>query len=128
MEGGKEQAQNVPNSEINRCDGAGKEGHADGSSRNVPIQSDSEGAKTKPLIFARTARRAQQMAAATKMIKKMNMKKRKGNQVEKSPHLWPSSLLVLVLVIIVIGTYSVQQIPPAPHQIPRAPLETAADG
>jgi len=33
MEGGKEQAQNVPNSEINRCDKDGKEGHADGSSR-----------------------------------------------------------------------------------------------
>jgi hypothetical protein len=45
MEGGKEQAQNVPNSEINPCDGEGKEGHADGSSRDVPIQSDSEGAK-----------------------------------------------------------------------------------
>jgi hypothetical protein len=45
MEGGKEQAQNVPNSEINPCDGEGNEGHADGSSRDVPIQSDSEGAK-----------------------------------------------------------------------------------
>jgi len=45
MEGGKEQAQNVPNSEINPCDGDGKEGHADGSSRDVPIQTDSEGAK-----------------------------------------------------------------------------------
>ena len=45
MEGGKERAQNVPNSEINRCDEDGKEGHADGSSRDVPIQSDSEGAK-----------------------------------------------------------------------------------
>ena len=45
MEGGKEQAQNVPNSEINPCDGDGKEGHTDGSSRDVPIQSDSEGAK-----------------------------------------------------------------------------------
>ena len=79
MEGGKEQAQNVPNSEINPCDGAGNEGHADGSNRDVvPIQSESEGAKKKPLIFARTARRAQQTAAATKMIKKMMMKKRKG--------------------------------------------------
>jgi ribosomal protein L37AE/L43A len=48
MEGGKEQAQNVPNSEINPCDGAGNEGHADGSSRDVvPIQSESEGAKKK---------------------------------------------------------------------------------
>jgi len=45
MEGGKEQAQNAPNSEINPCDGDGKEGHADGSSRDVPIQTDSEGAK-----------------------------------------------------------------------------------
>jgi hypothetical protein len=45
MEGGNEQAQNVPNSEINPCDREGKEGHADGSSRDVPIQSDSEGAK-----------------------------------------------------------------------------------
>ena len=45
MEGGKEQAQNVPNSEINCCDEDGKEGHADGSSRDVPIQTDSEGAK-----------------------------------------------------------------------------------
>jgi hypothetical protein len=45
MEGGKEQAQNVPNSEINPCDGEGNEGHADGSSRDVPIQSDSQGAK-----------------------------------------------------------------------------------
>ena len=45
MEGGNEQAQNVPNSEINPCDGKGNEGHADGSSRDVPIQSDSEGAK-----------------------------------------------------------------------------------
>jgi len=45
MEGGKEQAQNVPNSEINRWDEDGKEGHADGSSRDVPIQTDSEGAK-----------------------------------------------------------------------------------
>jgi hypothetical protein len=45
MEGGKEQAQNVPNSEINPCDGEGNEGHADSSSRDVPIQSDSEGAK-----------------------------------------------------------------------------------
>jgi hypothetical protein len=120
MEGGKEQAQNVPNSEINRCDGAGKEGHADGSSRNVPIQSDSEGAKTKPLIFARTARRAQQTAAATKMIKRMMMKKRKGKvekwslQVEKSPHLLPSSVLVVET-----GRYSV--IPQTPHQIPWTP-------
>ena len=38
MEGGKEQAQNVPNSEINCCDEDGKEGHADGSRRDVPIQ------------------------------------------------------------------------------------------
>ncbi len=45
LEGGKEHAQNVPNSEINCCDEDGKEGHADGSSRNVPIQTDSEGAK-----------------------------------------------------------------------------------
>ena len=45
MEGGNEQAQNVPNSEINPCDGDRKEGHADGSSRDVPIQTDSEGAK-----------------------------------------------------------------------------------
>jgi hypothetical protein len=44
MEGGKEQAQNVPNSEINPCEGEGDEGHADGSSKDVPIQSDSEGA------------------------------------------------------------------------------------
>ena len=45
MEGGKEQAQNAPISEINRCDEDGKEGHADGSSRDEPIQTDSEGAK-----------------------------------------------------------------------------------
>ena len=45
MEGGKEQAQNVPNSEINCFDEDGKEGHADGSSRDVPIQTDSEGVK-----------------------------------------------------------------------------------
>jgi len=45
MEGGKEKAQNVPYSEINPCDGYGKEGHADGSSRDVTIQTDSEGAK-----------------------------------------------------------------------------------
>ena len=45
MEGGKEQAQNVPNSEINCCDEDGKEGHADGSSKDVPIQPDSEGAE-----------------------------------------------------------------------------------
>jgi len=45
MEGGKEQAQNVPNSEINPCDGDGKEGKAEGSSRDVTIQTDSEGAK-----------------------------------------------------------------------------------
>jgi len=45
MEGGKEQAQNVPDSEINPCDGDGKEGHADDSSRDVTIQTDSEGAK-----------------------------------------------------------------------------------
>ena len=45
MEGGKEQAQNVPNSEINCFDKDGKEGHADGSSRDVPKQTDSEGAK-----------------------------------------------------------------------------------
>ena len=45
MEGGKEQAQNVPNLEINPCDEDGKEGHADGSSRDVPKQTDSEGAK-----------------------------------------------------------------------------------
>jgi hypothetical protein len=45
MEGGKEQAQNVPNSENNCFDEDGKEGHADGSSRDVPIQTDSEGAK-----------------------------------------------------------------------------------
>jgi len=43
MEGGKEQAQNVPNSEIDCCDKDGKEGKADGSSRDVPIQPDSEG-------------------------------------------------------------------------------------
>ena len=49
MEGGKEQAQNVPNSEINPCDGEGKEGHADGSSRDVPMQSDSEGAKKQTI-------------------------------------------------------------------------------
>jgi hypothetical protein len=59
------------------------------------------------------------------MIKKMMMKKRKGKvekwslQVEKSPHLRPSSLLVPVIVVIVIetGTYSV--VPQTPHQIPR---------
>jgi len=45
MEGGKEQARNVPSSEIICCDEDGKEGHADGSSRDVPIQTDSEGAK-----------------------------------------------------------------------------------
>jgi hypothetical protein len=46
MEGGKdEQAQNVPNSEMNCCDEDGKEGHADGSSKDVPIQPDSEGAE-----------------------------------------------------------------------------------
>jgi len=45
MEGGKKQAQNVPNSEINCCDEDGKEGHTDGSSRDVPIQPDSEGAE-----------------------------------------------------------------------------------
>jgi len=45
MDGGKEQAQNVPNSEINRCEEDGKEVHADGSSKDVPIQTDSEGAK-----------------------------------------------------------------------------------
>ncbi len=39
MEGGKEQAQNVPYLEINRCDEDGKEGHTDGSSRDVPIES-----------------------------------------------------------------------------------------
>jgi len=49
------------------------------------------------------------MAAATKMIKRM-MKKKKGKvekwslQVEKSPHLWPLSVLVLFLVV-VIRTY-----------------------
>jgi hypothetical protein len=48
MEGGKEQAQKVPNSEINPCDGEGKEDHTEGSSKDVPIQSDSEGAK-KPV-------------------------------------------------------------------------------
>ena len=37
MEGGK--------AEINPCDEDGKKGHADGSSRDVPIQTDSEGAK-----------------------------------------------------------------------------------
>jgi len=47
MEGGKEQAQNVPNLGINPCDGDSKEGHADGSSRDVPIQTDSEGAKKR---------------------------------------------------------------------------------
>ncbi len=46
MEGGKEQAQDVPNSEINHCyngvedsvdiDGGGEEGKADGSSGDVP--------------------------------------------------------------------------------------------
>jgi hypothetical protein len=127
MEGGKEQAQNVPNSKINPCDMEGNEGHADGSSRDVPIQSDSEGAKKQTLMFARTGRRAQQTAAATKMIKLMMMKKRKGKvekwslQVEKCPHLRASSLLVPVLVV-VIGTYTVQQIPWAPHQIPWTPL------
>jgi len=45
IEVGKEQAQNVPNSEIKCFDEYGKEGHADGSSRDVPIQIDSEGAK-----------------------------------------------------------------------------------
>ena len=34
-----------PNSEMNCCDEDGKEGHADGSSKDVPIQTDSEGAK-----------------------------------------------------------------------------------
>jgi hypothetical protein len=54
-------------------------------------------------------RRAKQTAAATKMIKRM-MKKKKGKvekwslQVEKSPHLRPSSVLVLFLLI-VIRTY-----------------------
>jgi hypothetical protein len=87
--------------------------------------------KNKPLIFARTGRRAQQTAAARKMIKRVMMKK-KGKvekwslQVEKSPHLRASSLLVPILVV-VIGTYSAQQIPRAPHQIPRTPPEMAAD-
>ena len=47
MEGGKEQAQNVPNSEINCFDEDCKEGHADGSSRDVTIQTDPEGAKKR---------------------------------------------------------------------------------
>ena len=45
MEAEQEQAQNVPNSEINCCDEDGKEGKADGSSRDVSIQPDSEGAE-----------------------------------------------------------------------------------
>ena len=48
MEGGKEHAEGEPiqtNSEINPCDGDGKEGHTDGSSGDVPVQTDSEGAK-----------------------------------------------------------------------------------
>ena len=65
--------------------------------------------------------------AVPKMIKRMMMKKKKGKvekwslQVETSPHLRPSSLLVLVLVL-VIRKYRLQQIPRAPHQIPRTPL------
>ena len=38
MEGGKEQAQNIPNLENNCFDEDGKEGHTDGSSRDAPIQ------------------------------------------------------------------------------------------
>ena len=54
MEGGKEHAQVVPvrtNSEINPCDRDGKEGHADGSSGDVPVQTDSEGAKETVDIY-----------------------------------------------------------------------------
>jgi len=54
MEGGKEHTQVVPiqtNSEINPCDGDGKEGHTDGSSGDVPVQTDSEGAKETVDIY-----------------------------------------------------------------------------
>ena len=57
MEGGKEQAQNVPNSEIHRCYDNGKEGHADGSSRDVPIESgevdSSSGEESSSLVVVR---------------------------------------------------------------------------
>jgi hypothetical protein len=55
-------------------------------------------------------RRAKQMAAATKMIKRMMKKKKKGKvgkwtlQVEKSPRRRPSSVLVLI-VFVVTRTY-----------------------
>ncbi len=58
------------------------------------------------------------MAAATKMIKRMTKKKKKGKvgkwtlQVEKSPRGHQ--------------TRRVQQIPRTPQQIPRTPLERAA--
>ena len=54
MEGGKEHTQVVPiqtNSEINPCDGDGKEGHTGGSSGDVPVQTDSEGAKETVDIY-----------------------------------------------------------------------------
>ena len=141
MEGGKEQAQVVPNSEINPCyngvedrvdiDGDGKEGKADGSSGDVPngakdrvdIDGDAEEgnavhteSEINPSYNGVEERvdiyvEAKQTAAVTKMIKRM-MKKKK-NQVEKSPRGHQ--------------TRQVQQIARTPPQIqiPWTPLERA---
>jgi len=103
MEGGKEQAQNVPNSEINPCDGDGKEGHTDGSSRDVPIHTDSEGAK-KTVDMCVDGEEGKADGSSDKKIKWM-MKKKKGTvekwtlQVEKSPHHRPSSVLLFVVLV-----------------------------
>ena len=117
MEGGNEQAQNVPNSEINPCHGDGKEGHADGSSRDVPIQTDSEGAK-KPVDICVDGEegkadgssdkndKIQQIPRAPHHIPRSPLPQAPHQipRTSKSPHLWPSSVLVLV-VFFVIRTY-----------------------
>jgi len=96
MEGGKEQAQNVPNSEINPCDEDGKEGHADGSSRDVTIQTDSEGAK-KTVDICVDGKEGKADSSSDKNDKKDD-EEEEGEvekwtlQVEKSPHLRPSSV------------------------------------
>jgi hypothetical protein len=81
MEGGKEQAQNVPNLEINPCDGEGNEDHADGSSRDVPIQSDSEGAK-KTLDICEDGEEGTADGSSNKNDKKDEHEEEEGESVE----------------------------------------------
>jgi hypothetical protein len=83
MEGGEEQAQNVPNSEINPCDGDGKDGHAEGSSRDVPIQTDWEGAK-KPVDICVDSEEGKADGSSDENDKKDDEEEGESGKVESS--------------------------------------------